>query len=450
MCFTRKNFQKNRESVRNTRIRKKSQGKVSYNTSRLLVATTSTPTSSVSPRTDQLEAKNQQEIEARNIIKEQIDKLINDNAKTITYLKDQATLINKNTDRIGQINVLREISEQSRVQEQSLMKTELLKVQTMAANHFRISTANNKSPNAYDETLRNINEEFNRLITQNHDLVTQLEQKKKEIELREEHFANIGEELKQSMLVQLRKEHEIEQEHQKKQIEKLIQENSELKQKLTRREKDLIDTIRDWNEKEDALKENINDQEVKTDAKLKNMIEEIERIKRSMDIETEGPIKNTEEQKQKSSPTGKHENVQMSNESNQDEKRNISPKKKQDESSKYNKKDPEHIRRPIKISYRGRLILTSFRSILDNKGDLLELYNKSEIIDFEHEGQKDWKLMFVWKKQVLRPTEEELKKAGGNMNILTKILNKEPYEEPTNSSFRKDYNSENSKNQEKH
>ena len=266
---------------------------------------------------------------------------MNDNAKTITCLKEQAILNNKNTDRIEQINILREVSEQCRLEEQSLMKTELLKLHTMAMNHFRINAANNTSSNTYDDTIRNINEEFNRLIANNHDLVTQLEQQKKEVELREKHFVNTGEELKQSMLVQLRKEHEIEQEHQKKQIEKLIEENSELKQKLARREKDLIDTIREWNEKEDALKENINDQEVKTDAKLKNMIEEIERIKRSMDIETEGPIKNTEEQKQKSSPTGKHENVQMFNESNHDEKRNMSPKKNQDKSSKYNKKDPE-------------------------------------------------------------------------------------------------------------
>ena len=51
--------------------------------------------------------------------------------------------------------------------------------------------------------------------------------------------------------------------------------------------------------------------------------------------------------------------------------------------------------------------------------------NNTEVVDFEHEGQKNWKLMFVWKQQVLRPTEEELKQAEGNMNILAIMLNKE-------------------------
>ena len=94
-------------------------------------------------------------------------------------------------------------------------------------------------------------------------------------------------------------------------------------------------------------------------------------------------------------------------------------------------------------------MLTSFRNVLKHKGDLSDKYNNNaEVVDFEHEGQKNWKLMFVWNQQVLRPTEEELKQAEGNMNILAIMLNKEPNQGHTNNSFRKDYNAESRSNHE--
>ena len=398
-------------------------------------------------KVDQLEAINVQEKKARDIINEQIEKLTKDNTTTIASLKEQIALNNKNTDRIEQINILREVSDQRRMEERVAVEAELFKMQKMAINHFKVCKEGSDPSTTYNDIFQSINEEFNKLNTKNNNLIVQLEQQKKEMELREKQFLNMEEEFRQSMLLQLRKENELEYEHQKKQMEELLQENKGLKNKLAQREKDLIDTIREWNQKEGALKENINDQEVKTDERLRNMLEEIEKIKRSMDIETEGPVNKNVKQEQNTSSSGHQENIQNSNKHKHNEYN--ASRGKREESLRYNKKDPEKAPKPIRIAFRGRLMLTSFRNILKHKGDLEDIYNNNaEVIDFEHEGQKNWKLMFVWNQQVLRPTEEELKQAEGNMNTLAIMLNKEPNQEHTNNSFRKDYNAESSSNHE--
>ena len=205
------------------------------------------------------------------------------------------------------------MSNQRRMEERVAVEAELFKMQKMAINNFKVCKEGSDPSTTYNDIFQSINEEFNKLNTKNNNLIVQLEQQKKEMELREKQFLNMEEEFRQSMLLQLRKENELEYEHQKKQIEELLQENKGLKNKLAQREKDLIDTIRDWNQKEGALKENVNDQEVKTDERLRNMLEEIEKIKRSMDIETEGPVNKNVKQEQNTSSSGHQENIQNSN-----------------------------------------------------------------------------------------------------------------------------------------
>ena len=93
-----------------------------------------------------------------------------------------------------------------------------------------------------------------------------------------------------------------------------------------------------------------------------------------MDIETEGPVNKNVKQEQNTSSSGHQENIQNSNKHKYNEYN--SSRGKREESLRYNKKDPEKTPKPIRIAFRGRLMLTSFRNILKHKGDLADIYNK--------------------------------------------------------------------------
>lgn len=109
--------------------------------------------------------------------------------------------------------------------------------------------------------------------------------------------------------------------------------------------------------------------------------------------------------------------------------------------------------------------MATFRDIRNCKGDLDKLQGNVETIECENDIKRRWKLRFIWRNQIIYPTEEEMKDAKGDMNDLVEIcrereakerlnnfqsrnlerkeeknINKEGgYQEQTNSSFRRDF-----------
>jgi len=81
---------------------------------------------------------------------------------------------------------------------------------------------------------------------------------------------------------------------------------------------------------------------------------------------------------------------------------------------------------PFRIPINGRILEVSAQELLQFQGNIHEIIKIIPLRDPKPDEKHFYGMQFKWKGYILRPTEEELKQSGGNLNRLTQMLSTNP------------------------
>ena len=323
---------------------------------------------------------------------EKINELLISNVRLNDQIREQREILQKKC---------REIQERNNFLEERLFEETEKRREEMKRIHSLLEEASKIKNEDAPDIIRNISDEFRKLNVSNSHLVNTESQ-----------------DVKALVKSIVKEQYNIERVNLQKQIDELSNGGEQLKQKLDQQDRKLKDLIQNW-----ATEYNKNDQKAGIDLnsemseKIKSLVcESVEEKWKRMDIEYENPKFN--------SRNIQREENSKKTEAQQDNRRRYD----RTQENEANQKVPK----PLKIPYRGKLLLAYFRDIRRCKGDLRKLEETVKSQDFENDVQSRWKLRFIWSNQIIYPTPEEMKESEGDMDKLVEICRKREKEERQN------------------